>query len=89
MEYMSSTGVGTLVPSRENNGAGVLTPLSNRMDGTEVPTPEKYANGAGVLTPSNGGETLVSSDNDNGTKVPAPEKNSNGTEVPAPKEKFV
>jgi len=33
-------GVGTSVPSRENNGAGVLTPLSNRMDGTEVPPPE-------------------------------------------------
>ena len=62
MGYMSSTGVGTLVPSKENmNGVGVLIPLKN---GTKVPPPEKYANGAGVLTPL----TYYHAD---GTKVPA------------------
>ena len=42
MEYMHS-GVGTLVPSKGNNGVGVLTPLDIQKNGTEVPAP-KYLN---------------------------------------------
>jgi NAD-dependent SIR2 family protein deacetylase len=40
--------------------------------------------GAGVSTPSIGVETLVSSSNTNGTKVPAPEEQYNGVEVLTP-----
>ena len=51
MGYMNSIGVGTSVPSKGNNGVGVLTPLDKCENETEVSTPRVKKNGTKVPAP--------------------------------------
>jgi type I restriction enzyme S subunit len=65
-----------LITTKERLKKGLMQKLLSgevRFGAETLVSSKENTNGVGVLTPSTGVETLVSSDNTNGTEVPAPE----------------